>query len=128
MTNKTAPSLLLGFIVSLAAALFAGLGLAAPQGPADLVLRHGRVVTVDPARPEAQAVAIVGDRIAAAGSDAEIQPLIGPKTEVIDLGYRHSIPLFSTNTWPGRSTTTTFPASATTATAPRSQSPAVPRR
>jgi predicted amidohydrolase YtcJ len=94
MTNKTAPSLLLGLIVSLAAGLLAGLGFAAPQGPADLVLRHGRVVTVDPARPEAQAVAIVGDRIAAVGSDAEIQPFIGPKTEVVDLGGKLAIPGF----------------------------------
>jgi len=62
--------------------------------PADLVLRHGRVVTVDAARPEAQAVAVVGDRIVAVGSDEEIGRLVGPKTEVVDLAGRLAIPGF----------------------------------
>jgi predicted amidohydrolase YtcJ len=65
-----------------------------PQKPADLVLRNGRVVTVDPARPEAQAVAIQGDRIAAVGTDEEMARLIGPRTEVIDLGGKLAIPGF----------------------------------
>ena len=54
-------------------------------GPADLVLRGGKIVTVDDARPEAQAMAVRGDTIAAIGSDAEIQPYIGANTTVIDL-------------------------------------------
>lgn len=65
-----------------------------PQKPADLVLRNGRVVTVDPARPEAQAVAIQGDRIAAVGTDEEISRLVGPGTEVIDLAGKLAIPGF----------------------------------
>ena len=56
-----------------------------PTAPADLVLRGGRIVTVDDARPEARALAVNGDRIVAIGSDQEIQPLIGPATKVIDL-------------------------------------------
>ncbi len=47
----------------------------AAMGPADLVLRGGRVVTVDEDLPEAQAVAILGSRIVAVGTDAEIAPL-----------------------------------------------------
>ena len=46
-------------------------------GPADLVLRGGKIVTVDDARPEAQALAVVGDTIAAVGSNQDIQPYIG---------------------------------------------------
>ena len=60
--------------------------------PATLVLRNGKVVTVDEARPEAQAIAVRGDRIAAVGSNAEIQRYIGPGTKVIDLAGRLAIP------------------------------------
>jgi len=45
----------------------------------------GAVWTFDPARPDATAVAIDGDRIAAVGDDAAIQALAGPRTRRIDL-------------------------------------------
>jgi predicted amidohydrolase YtcJ len=64
----------------------------AVSDPATLVLRNGKIVTVDDARPEAQAIAIRGDRIAAVGSNAEIQRYIGPATQVIDLAGRLAIP------------------------------------
>ncbi len=60
--------------------------------PADLVLRNGKIVTVDDARPEAQAIAVRGDRIAAVGSDADIAPYIGDSTQVIDLDGALAIP------------------------------------
>jgi predicted amidohydrolase YtcJ len=60
--------------------------------PATLVLRNGKIVTVDAAVPEAQAVAIRGDRIAAVGSNAAIQPFVGPNTQVIDLRGQLAIP------------------------------------
>jgi len=60
--------------------------------PATLVLRHGKIVTVDAAMPEAQAIAIRGDRIAAVGSNDAIQPYIGPSTQVIDLRGQLAIP------------------------------------
>ena len=51
---------------------------AAAQPPrADLVLVDGTVVTVDSQRPEAQAVAVRGDRIVAVGTDAEIRRCVG---------------------------------------------------
>ncbi len=62
--------------------------------PADLVLRNGRIVTVDPSRPEANALAAGGGSILAVGSNDEIQKYIGPKTEVIDLQGRLAIPGF----------------------------------
>ena len=61
---------------------------------ADLVLRNGKIVTVDDAIPEAQAIAIRGDRILALGSDAEIDQYIDGGTEVIDLEGRLAIPGF----------------------------------
>jgi predicted amidohydrolase YtcJ len=67
---------------------------AAMEKPADLVLVNGRVVTVDESRPDAQAVAIVGDRIAAVGSDRAIRRQIGPDTRVIDLEGRLAVPGF----------------------------------
>jgi predicted amidohydrolase YtcJ len=62
--------------------------------PADLVVLNGRVVTVDDARPEAQAVAIVGDRIRAVGSDREIRRYVGSGTRTLDAGGRLVIPGF----------------------------------
>ena len=50
----------------------------APAGEAaTLVLRNGRIVTVDSTKPEAQAIAIRGSTILAVGTDAEINRLIG---------------------------------------------------
>ena len=62
--------------------------------PADLVLRGGKIVTVDDARPEAQALAARGDTILAIGSNQEIQPYVGPNTRVIDLNGALAIPGF----------------------------------
>ncbi len=59
---------------------------------ADLVLVNGNVVTVDPARPAAEAIAIVGDRIHAVGSNDDIDPSIGDETLVVDLAGRTAIP------------------------------------
>jgi predicted amidohydrolase YtcJ len=67
---------------------------AAQAAPADLVLTNGRIVTVDDGRPEAQAIAIGKDRIQALGTAAEIKPLIGPNTQVIDLQGQLAIPGF----------------------------------
>jgi len=58
------------------------------------VLLHGNVVTLDPARPRAQAIAVRGDRILAVGSDAEIEKLAGARAKVIDLRGRLTIPGF----------------------------------
>jgi predicted amidohydrolase YtcJ len=62
--------------------------------PADLVLRGGRIVTVDDARPEAEALAAAGDTIVAVGSNQEIQRYIGPRTTVIELGDALAVPGF----------------------------------
>ncbi|OLD66639.1 MAG: hypothetical protein AUI52_03240 [Acidobacteria bacterium 13_1_40CM_2_68_10] len=51
----------------------------------DLILTNGAVVTEDPARPGARAVAVRGDTIAAVGTDDDIVKLAGPKTRRIDL-------------------------------------------
>lgn len=60
--------------------------------PADLLLLNGYVYTVDDARSVAQAVAVRDGLILAVGSDAGLQPLRGPDTEVIDLRGRMLLP------------------------------------
>jgi predicted amidohydrolase YtcJ len=66
----------------------------AAEAPADLVLRNGRIVTMDPARPAAHALAARGGRIVALGSDADVAHLVGPRSEVIDLQGRLAVPGF----------------------------------
>ena len=61
---------------------------------ADLVLKNGKIVTMDPKLPAVTALAATGDRITALGSDAEIVDQIGPETVVIDLRGRLVIPGF----------------------------------
>jgi predicted amidohydrolase YtcJ len=60
--------------------------------PADLVLRNGKIVTVDPAKPEAQALAARGDTVVALGTNEEIQQYVGPDTKVIDLAGKLAVP------------------------------------
>ena len=65
------------------------------QPKADLVLRGGRVHTLDAARPLATAVAVSGNQVLAVGSDAEIAPLVGSATRVIELAGRTVVPGFN---------------------------------
>ncbi len=61
---------------------------------ADLVLRNGKIVTLDPATPEVQAIAITSGRVVARGSNAQMAREIQPSTKVIDLNGRLAIPGF----------------------------------
>jgi predicted amidohydrolase YtcJ len=60
--------------------------------PADLVLRGGRVVTVDEELPEGTAIAVRGGFVDRVGSDEEIAFHIGPDTRVVELKGRLAIP------------------------------------
>ena len=59
---------------------------------ADLVLRNGRIYTVDSKLPWAGAVAILDGKIAGVGTSEEISDWIGPNTEVYDLRGRMLMP------------------------------------
>lgn len=87
-------SLAVSSLVALAAALSSCGPAGPPEEPADLVVTNGRVVTVDDDRPEAEAVAVRGDRIVAVGTAAEIDAYVGDATEVIDAEGRLVIPGF----------------------------------
>src|SRR5262245_54661834 len=60
--------------------------------PADLILKNGKVITVDAASTIAQAIAIAGDRIIGVGSDAAMTAHIAPGTKVADLKGKTVIP------------------------------------
>jgi predicted amidohydrolase YtcJ len=62
--------------------------------PADLVLRNGKIVTMNPAQPSAQALAVRGGKISALGADSAAQRWIGPNTKVVDLHGMLAIPGF----------------------------------
>lgn len=59
---------------------------------ADVVLHGGRVLTMADSAPRVSGLAVVGDRIAAVGTDDEILDLVGPATDVVDLHGRTVIP------------------------------------
>ncbi len=67
---------------------------AALAQPADLVLRNGKIVTMNSAAPVVQALAVRGGRIAALGAEADTARWIGPGTRVIDLHGMLAIPGF----------------------------------
>jgi predicted amidohydrolase YtcJ len=68
---------------------------AAETNPAaDLVVTNARIWTSDPARPEAEALAVIGERIVAVGSQKEVEAWRGPGTEVLDAGGRRVLPGF----------------------------------
>jgi len=65
-----------------------------PLPAADLVLLNGRVLTMETATPEAQAIAIRDDSIYVVGSNADVRKRIGPSTQTIDLHGQLAIPGF----------------------------------
>lgn len=65
-----------------------------PRVETTFVLAGGEVVTVDPARPRARAVAVAGDRIVAVGDEREVRDRAGPRTMVVDLAGRVLVPGF----------------------------------
>lgn len=64
------------------------------DGPATVVFRGGRVYTVDPGQPWAEAVAVRDGEIVAVGNDAAIDALVDPATTVVELDGRMVLPGF----------------------------------
>jgi predicted amidohydrolase YtcJ len=81
----------LGLAVFIVTAFFS---CAKKENPADLILMNGRIVTVDKDLPEADALAVIGDRIVAVGSYKKIKAYRGESTRVIDLQDKLAIPGF----------------------------------
>ena len=88
-------TLLISLLVAIA--LLAGCDRQDPENAAvvaDLLLVNADVVTVDPALPTAEAVAIKGERILAVGAVTELSKHRGEDTEVIDMQGQMVIPGF----------------------------------
>jgi predicted amidohydrolase YtcJ len=71
------------------------LGFAQSKPAADLIITNAKVWTVDKSHPVAQAVAVVGDRIVAVGSDEEVSVWRGASTQVINAGGKRLLPGFN---------------------------------
>ncbi len=59
---------------------------------ADILITNARVLTMDPVRPRAEALAIAGNRIIRVGTHADIGGLKAKHTRVIDAGMKTVIP------------------------------------
>ncbi|CUU03185.1 hypothetical protein JGI2_00954 [Candidatus Kryptobacter tengchongensis] len=68
--------------------------LFAQMPKADLIFINGKIWTVDKTKPVAQAVAVLGDKIIAVGSNSEIKKLAGKNTQIVDLKGKLMLPGF----------------------------------
>lgn len=62
---------------------------------ADTIFTGGTILTMDPALPKAEAVAVSGGRILAVGTRQEIEELAGPSTKTIHLDGKTMVPGFN---------------------------------
>jgi predicted amidohydrolase YtcJ len=63
-----------------------------PRPPAELVLRNGKIITVDKDFSIKEAVAIKNGRFVVVGADNDVRRWVGPTTRVVDLAGRTVIP------------------------------------
>jgi predicted amidohydrolase YtcJ len=95
---KTFPRTMSAWLAGCAAAAalvgLASCGGSVPSSPATLVMRGGKVLTMDANRSVASAVAVYGNRIVAIGDDASVSSYIGPDTKVVELAGRSVVPGF----------------------------------
>jgi predicted amidohydrolase YtcJ len=90
-------------MIALLLALFLSLFLVSARPPlagqsqpaADLIIHHAKIWTVDKSHPAAQAVAVLGERLVAVGSNDEIETWRGPHTRVIDAAGKLLLPGFN---------------------------------
>ncbi len=67
----------------------------AAQMYADTVLVHGQIWTENPQQPEAEAVAILGNKIVSVGSAEQVMKFAGPTTNIVELGGKRVVPGFN---------------------------------
>jgi predicted amidohydrolase YtcJ len=72
----------------------AGVDAQTPRQHPDRIFVNGKIWTAEDARPQAQALAIGGDKILAVGSNSEIRELATSDTAIIDLHGRLVVPGF----------------------------------
>jgi predicted amidohydrolase YtcJ len=86
-----------GCVLLIPLLLLAAAAVGAAPGPeaADLVLTNARIWTGDAARPQAEGLAVLGERIVALGSATKIEHWRGGRTRVLDAGGRRVVPGFN---------------------------------
>ncbi|HET6933960.1 MAG TPA: amidohydrolase family protein, partial [Candidatus Angelobacter sp.] len=75
--------------------LFCAAALGQAKPAADLIITNARIWTVDKGRPQAEAMAILGERIVAVGSAADVDTWHGPQTKVVDAQGKLLLPGFN---------------------------------
>jgi predicted amidohydrolase YtcJ len=76
--------------------LFAGNVCKGQTTPAaDLIVTHANIWTVDASKPTAKALAVIGERIVAVGTEEEVSAWRGRQTRVIDAGGNLLLPGFN---------------------------------
>ena len=84
------------FFLSSAFVLVCALSMSAESNPAaDLIIRNARVWTVDASHAEAEAVAVLGHRIVAVGSNQDVDAWRGPNTRTVDAEGKRLLPGFN---------------------------------
>src|SRR5258707_15730940 len=71
-------------VAMLLASALVSLTQAQTKPAADLIVTNAKIWTVDKARPHAEALAVLGERIVALGSAAEVDTWHGPQTIWMD--------------------------------------------
>src|SRR6476659_5004781 len=92
MIAKIAKTVFLSALVILLGNFMAA-GQARPS--ADLIITNAKIWTVDKARPQAEAMAVLGDRIVAVGSAGEVDVWHGPQTKMLDAQGKLLLPGFN---------------------------------
>ena len=59
---------------------------------ADLLITNAHAITMNPAQPQAESVAIIGDQIIGVGSNTDLAALRGPHTQLINADGRTLMP------------------------------------
>jgi|ERR1044071_4581132 predicted amidohydrolase YtcJ len=80
------------FALIIATALLSFVSISPKIEPADLVFKNGNIYTVNERQPNAQAIAVKGNRIIFVGTDSEVKKYEGKGTRVVDLKGRTVVP------------------------------------
>jgi predicted amidohydrolase YtcJ len=83
------------YIYSVSLALLLCACISAQKLTADLAIVNANIQTMDKAAPKARAIAIMGNKIVAVGTDAEIRALTDAHTRIIDAGGKLVMPGFN---------------------------------
>ena len=82
-------------LIVLSVLLVSFMPLQSPVSSADIVFKNGNVYTANDKAPQAQAIAVKGDRIVFVGTNAAVQKFVGTNTRVVDLQGKTVLPGFT---------------------------------